>query len=108
LAGVLRLADLHDFRIIVTAGDITDEDRRDFAEMRGVMDGGELRKITKRNRAIRKMKAERGDDVGVVALGYKKARAKGGERNRRGETVKPGAIIDVQDDPEAVQRVLGA
>jgi DNA invertase Pin-like site-specific DNA recombinase len=68
-AGLLRLADLHGFAVITPAGDLTDDDRRDFAEMRGVMDGGELRKITKRNRAIKKLKRERGDDVGVVAFG---------------------------------------
>jgi DNA invertase Pin-like site-specific DNA recombinase len=107
-AGLLRLADLQGFAIITPAGDLTDEDRRDFAEMRGVMDGGELRKITKRNRAIKSLKKQRGDDPGTVAFGYSKVRAEGGELNRKGIPVEAGAIIDVKDDPEAIERVIEA
>jgi len=107
-ASLLRLADVKGFSIITSAGDLTDEDRRDFAEMRGVMDGGELRKITKRNRAVKKLKQQRGDDPGTVAFGYRKVKAKGGELNRKGEPVKAGANIDVKVDPAAIERVLGA
>jgi hypothetical protein len=87
---------------------LTEDDRRDFAEMRGVMDGGELRKIVKRNHAVRRFRRERGDDPGTVPFGYRKVRAEGGEANRRGEAAKPKATIDVLDDPEAIERVLDA
>ena len=107
-ASLLRLADLRGFAVVTPAGDLTDDDRRDFVEMRGVMDGGELRKITKRNHAIRAKRRDRGDDPGTVPLGYRRVRAVGGELNRKGEPVKPKATIDVLDDPGAIERVLDA
>lgn len=69
-SGLLRLADRRGFRVITPAGALTDDDKRTFAEMRGVMDGGELRKIRKRNRATAAMQRERGDDLGMAPYGY--------------------------------------
>jgi DNA invertase Pin-like site-specific DNA recombinase len=69
-SGLMRLADLKGFRVITPAGDLTASDRRDFAEMRGVMDGAELRKITKRNRATAAKQRDRGDDLGMAPYGY--------------------------------------
>ena len=76
-AGLLRLADARGIRIVAySAGDIADLDD-DFVEMRGVMDGSELRKITKRNRAIRDRRKARGDDIGGAAVRLSPARREG-------------------------------
>ena len=69
-SGLMRLADLKGFRVITPAGDLTDDDRRVFANMRGVMDDGELRKIRKRNRATAAMQRQRGDALGMAPYGY--------------------------------------
>lgn len=95
--GLLRMADQQGFRVITTAGDITDDDRRDFAEMRGVMDGGELRKITRRNRANLQRMKDRGDDFGVAPFGYVKQREPGTDR-----------VAIVKVDPDGIQHVIEA
>jgi DNA invertase Pin-like site-specific DNA recombinase len=92
-AGLLRLADRRGFRIITPAGDLTEEDRRVFAEMRGVMDGGELRKITKRNKATAAMQRARGDDLGMAPYGYRFHRDPSGRLEH--ELVEPDKIAHV-------------
>jgi DNA invertase Pin-like site-specific DNA recombinase len=69
-AGLLRLADLHGFAVVTPAGDLVDEGHRDFAEMRGVMDGSEYRKIRRRNRGIAAMQRTRGDALGIAPYGH--------------------------------------
>lgn len=96
-AMLLDSADQHGFRVITTAGEITDDDRRDFAEMRGVMDGGELRKITKRNRANLQRMKTRGDDFGVAPFGYVKKREDG-----------TGRVVIAKVDPDGIKRVIDA
>jgi hypothetical protein len=64
------MADESGVRIVTPAGDLTDEDRRDFAEMRGLMDGAELRKMKRRNGAIVRKRRERGDTMGTAPFGY--------------------------------------
>jgi hypothetical protein len=98
-AGLLRAADRNDFAIVTPAGDLTAEDRRDFVEMRGVMDGGELRKITKRNRAVRDRCMARGDRYGAVPFGYARRTPKG-DGSERVEVYKAR--------PEAIARVVEA
>jgi DNA invertase Pin-like site-specific DNA recombinase len=98
-SGLLRLADLKGFSIITTAGNLTDDDRRDFAEMRGVMDGGELRKITRRNKGISRLQDARGDARGSAPYGYamKPRRQKSSDR-----------VEFVKVDPEGIQTVIDA
>lgn len=108
LSGLMRLAKQRSVRIYTSAGELTDDDTRTLHLMRGVMDDGELVKITKRNQAVKRLRRERGDDPGTVAFGYRKVRAQGGELNRKGQPVQPGAVIDVLDDAGAIERVLAA
>ena len=120
---LLRLADQHGFSVVTPAGDLTDEDRRDFAEMRGLMDGGELRKMTKRNRANHARQVRLGYDRGDTPLGYAKQRAcdmpqpcgkncphpyTGDLRNAKGQPVAAGAVVNVLVDEPAITTVLNA
>jgi DNA invertase Pin-like site-specific DNA recombinase len=97
-AGLLRLADLHGFAIVTPSGNLADERHRDFAEMRGVMDGAELRKMRRRAQAINAKQARRGDERGVPPYGYAFA-----ERKQRSDEpvrfvrVNPDGIAHVVD-----------
>ena len=64
------MADRRGFRVITLAGVLTDPDQHTFAELRGVLDGGELRKIRKGNLAIAKMQRERRHDLEMAPDGY--------------------------------------
>jgi len=98
-AGLLRLADLHGFAVITPAGDLTDDSRRDFAEMRGVMDGAELRKMKRRAKAIDAKQRKRKDDRGVPPFGYEMK-----PREKR----SPERVEFVKVDPDAIEHVIEA
>lgn len=108
-SGLLRLADRRGFRVITPAGALTDDDKRTFAEMRGVMDGGELRKITKRNLATAKMQRERGDDLGMAPYGYVfRTPGRDGIERVEFECVEPDKIAHVVDTYRREGTYLGA
>lgn len=73
-AALLDLAEESGVEIVTPAGVLTNESARDFAELRGWMDGAELRKIRKRNKATSRMQDLRGDDRGEAPFGYEFAR----------------------------------
>jgi hypothetical protein len=96
-AGLLRSADRHGFRVNTPAGDLADDERRTFAGTRGVMDGGELRKIRKRKKATSAMQDARGDHRGTRPFGYAFRTAKMHGTDR--------VIIEVVN-PEAIAHVV--
>jgi DNA invertase Pin-like site-specific DNA recombinase len=98
-AGLLRLADAHDFAIVTPAGNLAADKNRDFAELRGVMDGMELRKMTRRAQAIDAKQRKRKDDRGVPPYGYAFA-----PREKR--SVEPVRFVKV--DPDGIQHVVEA
>lgn len=109
-AGLLRLADLHDLAVVTPAGNLADDSRRDFAEMRGVMDGAELRKIRRRNRAIADRRQARGDDRGALPYGYgpRPGRAPRSSEPVEYVVVNPEGIAHVLDTYRRVGSYIGA
>lgn len=124
-SGLLRLADTHGFAILTPAGNLADDSRRDYAEMRGVMDGAELRKIRRRNGAIARHRSERGDDNGVPPFGYTRVKVTAptmslghaaystwarGKRTdhpaRLPRMVEPGGFVFVKTDHAAIAHVI--
>lgn len=62
--------------------------------MRGVMDGGELRKIRKRNRQTAAMQRERGDDLGMAPYGYTFRRDEAGRLIHERDAAKIDHVLD--------------